>query len=201
MKMRTLAHEMRAAFAALETRDVEQLVGLGVPELLVSHFQMVGIARVREDSSRTLYDPDPGGPLAYITRVLVQFAETPESTRPDAAPLIGNPVDLVAWDEKTPEQWRLRVGSATWLGCIPPQYMEPEPVRIWRSPLNWLRGRCAGLVPLAPERGEVYRLLANCTGELVAEDAEHAAALQDILEHPWPASRVLYQTGMTRRAA
>jgi len=81
MTMRALAHEMRAAFAALETRDVEQLVGLGVPEVLISHFQMVGIARVREDSSRTLYDPDPGGPLAYISRGFLCSSPRPRKAR------------------------------------------------------------------------------------------------------------------------
>ena len=200
MKTRDIAHEMRKAIAALETRDVEQLVGLGVPEILIFYFQMVGIARVREDRSRTLYDPDSSGRWAYITPVCVQSSETPESTRPDAYPLIGNLVDLVAWDEKTPTQWRLRVGSASWLGCIEPQYFESDPVTIWRSPLNWLRARCQGLVILSPERAERYSLLAGCSAGLVAEDEEHAAALRDILERPWPAPRVSCQ-GITCRAA
>src|SRR5262249_31475961 len=142
MKTRDLAHEMREAFAAMEPRDVQQLVELGVPEIFIEHFQMVGLARVREDRSRSLYFPEPRGRLAFVTPVCVQYDDTPESTCPEAFPLIGNLIDLVAWDERAPDVWRLRTGAASWLGAISPQYVNPEPAPIQPSPLSWLQHRC-----------------------------------------------------------
>jgi hypothetical protein len=202
MKTAALAREMREAFGAMQPRDIDQVVGLGIPEILIRHFQMIGLARVGEDRSGTLWQPEPFGRWAYITPYLVQYADTPESTRPDIFPLIGNIVDLVAWCEKAPERWRLRTGAATWLGCIPPQYMEPEPVPIYRSPLSWLRHRCVGLVPLARERSEVYRLLAGCASGLIGEDERHAYELREILKRPFQAPPVYAgDLGGHRRAA
>jgi hypothetical protein len=190
MKVADLAAEMRQAIAAIEPRDVEQLARFGISNTLIEHFQMVGIARVREDRSGTLYEPDPSGGWAYITPVRVQSPHTPESTQPDVFPLSGNLVDLVAWDEKAPIEWRLRIGTASWLGAVEPQYLEPERVSVWRSPLSWLRNGCTGLVPLARERGEIHRLISSCTGGLVAEDEKHRAFLRDILERPRPSPPV-----------
>jgi hypothetical protein len=188
MKTTALAAEMRTAFAALRPSDIRELAQCGVPQILVDHFQMVGVARIRVQGE--LYEPDPSGALAVITPVLAQFPDTPESCRPDVYALIGNIVDLLAWDARVPQRWAFRVGAATWLGCIPPQHCDPDPVRIWRSPLNWLRAGCNGLVIVARERAEAYRLLAGCSGGIIAEDGEHAAELRQALERPWPAPRV-----------
>jgi hypothetical protein len=168
---------MREAFAAMERRDIGRLVELGVPEILLSHFQMVGLARVCEDTSRTLYYPNPRGRLVFVTPVCVHHDDTPETTRPEAFPLIGNLIDLVAWDERVPEQWRLRTGLANWLGAIAPQYLGLRPVPIWKSPLSWLQHRCVGLVPLSHDPAEIRLLLACCLGGTIPEkERQHAAA-------------------------
>jgi len=146
MKTREFAYEMREAFAAMRRSDFKQLADLGIPEVLVDHFQMVGVARIKERNG--LYFPDPRGRLAFITPVCVDCASTPETPHPDVFPFIGNLIDLIAWDERMPDQWRLRTGAAKWLGAIPPQYMDPRPFQIWQSPLEWLQQRCEGLVPL-----------------------------------------------------
>jgi hypothetical protein len=177
MKTAALAREMRDAFAAMDDRDIEELVQLGVPEILISHFQMVGLARVREFGSQRYY-PDPRGRLVFVTPVCVHHKDTPESTRPDAFPLIGNLVDLVAWDERAPNEWRLRTGEGHWLGAIGPQYLNPEPVPIRRSPLSWLQNRCIGLVPLSPDPAEIRRVLSFCARPQVRgarEDVRYAA--------------------------
>jgi hypothetical protein len=189
---------MKSATAAMTRADVACLARLGVPEILVDHFQMVGLARVRETRDGT-YEPDDGGRWAFITPCCVHFANSPETSRPDAAPLVGNLVDLVAWCERLPEAWRLRVGSATWLGAI--EYLASGPVPIWRSPLSWLRNRCIGLVPLTRNRSELYHLLSICNGGIFAEDDAHAAQLTDILERPYPVTKVLTDRGERRRAA
>jgi hypothetical protein len=190
MKTRNLAGEMKSAFAAISRLDVAHLVGLGVSEILIEHFQMVGLARVRESRGGAFWEPDPDGRWAYITPVSVHYVDRPESTRPDAVWFFGRLVDLVAWDERNPERWRLRAGSNTWLSSVEPERMEPTPVPVWRSPLSWLRGRCVGLVPLTRDRSEIYQLLAICRGGIDTGDEHHAAWLREILDRPYPAPRV-----------
>jgi hypothetical protein len=190
VKTATLCCEMKAAFTAMEQGDIDHLIGLGISEILLTYFQMVGCVRVRQDYSRTLYDADGRGIWSYVTPVCLQYPETPESTRSDVFPLVGNVVDLVAWSDQEPEKWRLRTGAASWLGCIEPQYCSPEPVRIWRSPLSWLRNRCVGLVPLTRDRAEINGLLAVCRGGIVAEDKMHARWLRNIFAHPRPSPQV-----------
>lgn len=199
VRTRDLAREMKSAVAAMTSRDVAHLVHLGVPEILVERHQMVGLARVREDRCG-FYEPDPDGRWAYITPICVHFVKTPETPRPNAAWFCGNLVDLVAWDERTPEHWRLRVGSATWLGAIGPQYMDPDPVPVWRSPLRWLQNDCVGLVPLVRNRTEAFQLLSVCVGDILAEDDEHAARIADALEHPYRRPSVFANRGLRHAA-
>ena len=99
---------------------------------------------------------------------------------------LGNLVDLVAWDPRTPREWAQRTGPADWLGCVPPQYLAPEPVRIWRSVLNWFRAECNGLVVLSRDPAVVYRLLMEFGGGILAEDRDHVAEPGRVLKGPWP---------------
>jgi hypothetical protein len=85
--------------------------------------------------------------------------------------------------------WALRVGTATWLGCVPVQRLEPAATRIRRTPLDWLRADCSGLVLLSRDRDDNYRILSHLH-EIDAEDDAHACELRDIVERPWPAPRV-----------
>jgi hypothetical protein len=188
VKTRHLATEMREAFRAMRPADIQELARSGIPPILIDHFQMVGIARIR--ISGQCYEPDQNGRLAFISPILVQDPNTPEASRPDVYVLVGNLVDLVSWDPAEPSQWALRTGNASWLGCIQPQYLSPPPIRIWRSPLNWFRARCEGLVILARELSETYWLLSGCLGGVVAEDPEHAVELTRTLERPGPVPRV-----------
>jgi hypothetical protein len=201
MKTAGLATEMRHALRSLVRSGVEELIRLllGVPAVLISHFQMVGLARVREYRGM-LYEPDQNGRWAYITPVCVQYPDTPESTHPDLYRLVGNLIDLVAWDEQLPNQWRSRVGAASWLGAIEPQHCNPEPVRVWSSILSWFRANCRGLVILTRERPEIFRLLAGCV-EIHAEDEEHATELRNILAHPFRMPPVYGVAREVRRAA
>ena len=68
---------------------------------------------------------------------------------------------------------------------IEPQYLDPEPVRVHRSVLDWLRAGCSGLVPLSSDRADLYRLLSDCHGGIVAADDTHARDLRRALSHPW----------------
>jgi hypothetical protein len=180
MNIAALSLEMRAAGEAMELRDFAQLREMGITRL------MAGIGRVR-DVGDGLYEPEdsPWGHWRWITPVLVQWPDTPESDDPESQ-ICGHLIDLVAWHEAWPENWLLRIGYAAWLGAIEPQYLNPAPVQVWRSPLSWLRGGCTGLVPLCRDRSEVYSLLRYCSGGVRAEDPAHAAQLRHILEYPLP---------------
>jgi hypothetical protein len=73
-----------------------------------------------------------------------------------------------------PDRWALRRGIASWLGACEPQYLDPDPVPVWRTPLGWLRAGCRGLVLLTEDKTDRYRCL-SMLGSIVAEDQAHTA--------------------------
>lgn len=189
MRTRELATEMREAFAALRREYANILANLDISPFLIWNWQLIGKASVRSIGN-DLYEPDPNGVAALVTPVLAHYCDTPELPDPEFAVRCGNIVDLIAWRPKCPARWRLRVGAATWAGSIPPQYCNPDPVRIWRTPLRWLQADCTGLVLLTGERIENYRQLSNCRGGIDAEDEIHAREIRRILNRPWPGPEV-----------
>jgi hypothetical protein len=189
MRTRDLAEEMWAAHAALTEPDRRELEQYGVPTSAIDRFKLVGIARINRIPDTDCYEPDPAGVWAYLTPVLVDDPISPESRWPDHYAR-GRIVDIVAWDPRRPRQWALRAGLATWLGCVPPQYVDPEPVYVWRSALNWLRGGCRGVTVLSRDPAVAYSLLMGFHGGIYAEDDAHVAELERILSRPWPVPRV-----------
>jgi hypothetical protein len=161
-----------------------------------------GKARIRRITGG-LYEPDQAGKIAFLTPVLTHYPDTPESPQTWGACRVGNLIDLIAWHPRHPDRWALRTGDATWLGSIEPQYAVPPPVAIRRSPLSWLQSDCDGLVILARDSSEVYRLLSNCVGGIIADDALHARELREFLERrrPLPKVTVALQTAPVRHAA
>ena len=143
---------------------------------------------------------DDGGGSAFIVPVRVESAVTPEAAGPLEAIRDGWIVDLVAFHPSHPGRWALRRGAAEWLGVIEPQYLDPEPVPVWRTPLRWLQSGCRGLVLLSKERASQYRIISGL-GAIVAEDYQHATQLRGILAHPWSAPRVLLRREEARHAA
>ena len=97
--------------------------------------------------------------LAFITPVLTHYPDTPETPEPDCFCRFGNLVDLVAWDSRTPRQWRLRAGLATWLGCVRPQYLDPGRVRVWRSVSTGFAPTVPEIVLLSRDPAVAYSLL------------------------------------------
>jgi hypothetical protein len=190
---------MRASIAARTSEDVALLRALGISENLICDFEMVGACRVRECRGG-LYEPDPGGRWAFITPICAHYPQTPESERPDRGPIFGGVVDLVAWSERAPENWLLRVGSAAWLGSIAPQYMDPEPIPLWRSPVSWLRNGCVGLVVLARARIEAFQVLSRCVGDLIPEDEELAERVIAALDQPFRRPNVIANRGLRHAA-
>ena len=84
-----------------------------------------------------------------------------------------------------PHAWASRCGSAEWLGCA----SRNEPTAIRRSPVDWLRHRCSGLVLLTRDLVRQYEILTDCN-DIVAEDEIHADVLNALLVYPYPRKAV-----------
>ena len=148
------------------------------------------IARISIEGK--IYQPDHAGHLAYLIPVRVDQALTPEAADPAQTVRRGGIVDLVAPRPAHPLSWVLRLNAAEWLGTIEPQYLDPDPIHLWRSPLSWLRAGCRGLVILSRQQARAYRSLAGCRGPVIAEDGGHPAELRSTLFRPWPMPQILF---------
>ena len=191
--------ELRAARAAMTAEDRAELIGAGIPADIINRYPLIGIAPMRIDNG--LWQPASDGRPAFVTPVLIGDLVSPETPDPLVyARHLGGIVDLVAWHPKHPEHWALRVGAATWLGCIEPQYLDPDPVAIRRSPVAWLRAGCDGLVILSADPADAYRLLSGCC-EITAEDHQHAAELRKLVRRPWSLPRIMIAAGEAHHAA
>jgi hypothetical protein len=166
----------------------DELVALGVAPRDIELLIRTGKVRLCRGD---LFEPDPDGRACLITPVSVHTALDPESSKPEVFCRVGAIVDLVAWHPERPDHWALRVGAAEWLGCIDPQYLEPEPVPIRRSVLSWFQAGCTGLVLLSRSPLDQYRILMDCRGDIIAEDAAHRAELRRALQRPFRAPRIL----------
>lgn len=196
MKWRDLARELDLAVESLGEPQREHLRKLGVPdEILEMKPALIGVTRIRLSDP---YEPHDRGTPAFVTPCLIDSPVTPESAEPDYIVRRGNLVDLVAW--RPCGGWATRRGAAAWLGATGPQYLDPDPVRIWRHPLNWFRAGCTGLMLLATEPAERWRILVDCAGGLVGEDDFHAAELRQILQRPWAVPKVLIAPYEAHRA-
>lgn len=194
-----LLAEMRAARKALSAEHRAELLSAGIPLDIVRLYPLIGAELVLVKAG--MYRPDPDGLPAFITPVLVDNAASPEAAHPLVyARHLGECVDLVAWHPAHPDLWALRLGVATWLGCIEPQYCDPDPVAMRRSPLAWLRAGCDGLVILSRHPPDAYRILTDCQS-IVAEDETHAAELRKLVRQPWPLPRIAAAIRETRSAA
>jgi hypothetical protein len=182
MTMIELDAEYLAALADTSPRRRRQLQSVGVPQHALDLASPV-FARIRPVGA-SLFEPNPDSNLgAWIIPVRVEHPDTPESPDPEAAIVDGEIVDLVAFDLQLAARWVLRTGNAEWLGSCPPQYLEPPPVALHRSPIDWLRADCRGLVCLARAPLDVYRFLTRFAALDVA-DAGHAEELGKLLERP-----------------
>ena len=181
----SIAAEYIAAVRALTAVHRERLLAAGVHPGDID-LGMVGVARGRL-AKFDLFEPDPCGALTYLCPVRIDPFNPLCIASPvaDSAVRFGHLIDIAAFHPDFPDRWALRLGTADCLGLIEPQYLGPEPVRVHRGPLGWLRAGCSGLVPLTRDRRDLYRLLSECQA-IVAEDQAHARSLREVLSRPWP---------------
>ena len=151
----------------------------------VSHSDRLGCGNagvVAVETTRDgLYQPAPGGRRAFIMPVYGPFRppKVPIADPADAAP-----IDLLGWYSHRPGRWWRRRGVAIILGEWAVELGETydEPVRVYRTPLDWLRAGGEGLVIV--DWTEAYFRLAGL--QLVASDVAHGEELQRRLRPPQP---------------
>lgn len=95
-------------------------------------------------------------------------------------------VDLVAWPvERDPTRFATMFGAAAVLGSArisdAASLSGSRPLRVFRSPLGWLRSGCRGVVIL--DRTEAPAVLAQAPGRIAGEDLVHGRELARLL-HP-----------------
>src|SRR5262249_11863802 len=148
-----LVGEYVAAMRRMALDDAHQLMAYGVP---LRSITITCPAPSRVSSFRGRYVPDAAGAPGWIMPVCVldrQFECDVEGVDPIASVSTGMVIDLVAFSPLAPRRWATRLGKAVALGAIPPQYLDPAPMRIFRDVTDWLRGGCGGLVPLTRDSG------------------------------------------------
>ena len=96
MRTRELAAEMRAASEEMSTADVNELEALGIARREIEIFEMAGLSRIVRMTDAELYEPDETGGWAFITPVLTQHPNSPESQQPEIYARFGNIVDLAS---------------------------------------------------------------------------------------------------------
>jgi hypothetical protein len=180
MNSAALEREYLDALGRTRPSDLAALRDAGVDE---GGFALSpGVAAIRISERRFELDPD-GDAVAFILPVRVYHPFSPEAPDPVRFVREGDVVDLLAFSPAVPFRWALRTGAAAWIGCIEPQYLMPDPVPVWRTPLGWLRSGSRGLVLLTQDRREQYRVLTLCDA-LIAEDERHAARLREVVQRP-----------------
>ena len=191
--------EYLRALRSTRLADLRPLIAAGVSWQAITD-AVPAHARISVSTDNT-FEFDEDGGNAFVVPVRVETPLTPEASDPVEAIRHGWIVDLVAFHPDHPARWALRTGTAEWLGCVEPQYLEPEPVRVWRTPLRRLQAGCRGLVLLSREPESQYRMLSGLSA-IGAEDQQHAAELRQQLDRAWPMPRVSIRTSReVRRAA
>lgn len=116
--------------------------------------QLCGLVRIVRMGK--FYEPHPDGEYAIILPVI------------DVDEL----VELVAFDPRTPEKWFQRLGGEQLLGgdALANQLLN-KPLRIFRTPLSWMKGRCDGVVLFDIDRAFID--LKTAPNGIVGEDDAH----------------------------
>jgi hypothetical protein len=192
-----LGREYQVALRMTRFADLAPLVTAGIDWRAIA--EAVPAHALIQVAQNTGFEFDADGKSAFVLPVRTDNPLTPESADPASAIRDGAIVDLVAFHPRHPDRWALRRDAAEWLGAIEPQYLDPAPATIFRSPLSWLRADCRGLVLLG-DRASQYRIL-TLLHSIIAEDEQHATELRRVLMRPWPAPQVIAPRAEVRYAA
>ena len=133
-----------------------------------------GIFVARISTDRGWFDLDESGFDAVVCEVRGCDGETV--------------VDLVAWSIDNPTSWWTAIGAAVVMGESfagnPNAGLCGEPLRIFQTPLAWLRAQCEGIVILDHARAGRWLLDAGRT--VAAVDRQHAADIHRLMKAAGP---------------
>ena len=192
-----LSGELFGAQGALTAEHRLALLAAGVAHEAID-WGWAGVARILIE--RALYQPVDGGSICFIAPVRVADPNSPEASDPNEVIRWGELVDLVAFPLDRPENWVLRTGAAVWLGAIGPQYLEPPPVLVHRTPLEWLQAGGNGLVPLCRDARDLRSLLLPCRS-IAVTDPLFGKRIKHSLERPLPIPPIFILVDDGKRAA
>jgi hypothetical protein len=179
-----LLDELVVSQRALSKPQKAALESLGVPRKMWQ-LGLIGAAQVTfQGATFQPLDNGDGEPVILVpVKCDPDHPWSFETADPAGAVLLGDVIDIVAFPLMQPMRFALRRDAATVLGAVVPQYLGPEPVKISRSPLSWLRNGATGLCPLTRRPNELQQILLKCH-RIHAEDYAHARELRRIAERP-----------------
>jgi hypothetical protein len=180
--MGRLLAEYLAALRTMCVERAQELAACGIPWSAITAVTPVPM-RITINRAGNRYRPDDAGELGWVLPVAAVDPGCPElveTTDPLATIATGRFIDLAAaFSPTAPGRWALRRGRATVLGAIPPQYLEPEPVRVHRDVAGWLRAGCDGIVLLTRDPAKVRRIFSQIA-RIDQTDAEPVGAAVEI---------------------
>ena len=163
----------RVAFFTAARPSVSYVRGHGI-DWTTAEKATGGIFLARIVTDRAWFDFDMDGFDAAVCEVRDDYGE--------------RVVDLLAWSVDDPHSWWTAVGAGVMLGeawaANPNTGLCGEPLRIFRTPLAWLQGDCAGIVLLDPARAG--RWLLDSARTVAAEDRAHAAEVHRLMKAAGP---------------
>ncbi|MCA1653678.1 MAG: hypothetical protein ABR588_05965 [Sphingomicrobium sp.] len=174
-----ISRELRELSLAAHPLLLRRLQALGVPWSTIAH---MGDRHFFGGTSRAiaiddgLYAPSCDGAPHLILPVFED----------------GELVDLVAFTSEQPLAWLLRIGVGWSLGLLDGferHSWEPE-VRLWASPLDWLRAGCDGLCVLDWSAPEVINLAS--LPSIRCQDHNLADRLKEALSRPYRLPVITY---------
>jgi hypothetical protein len=143
--------------------------------------------RVRfADKARLLFEPDEDGRGAWLMPATCCDAtriEEIEAVDPLDVVRTGPIVDLVAFHPARRNRFALRIGNAVALGCVEPQYLEPDRVPVWADITDWLKSGCNGIVLLTNDTHQRGRILRRCAA-VQAQQPDRVKAWLALPEYP-----------------
>jgi hypothetical protein len=184
---RMIAEYLRA-MRAMTFANAEELAGYGIPWKAIAAVCPVPM-RIIINRAGDRFWPDDAGKLGWVLPVAAVDPSRPELIETDdplATISTGPFIDLVAsFSPAAPGRWALRRGLAAVLGAIPPQYMQPEPVRVHRDIAAWLRAGCSGGIVLLTGDPEKTQRVLGQSRWIDNEEAEPAVEISSPAATRW----------------
>jgi hypothetical protein len=165
-------------FDALPLPSPKLLRRIGCDSKSVGHLVRVGRAVIERDR----FQFHKSGRAVCVLPVCGEPDGAIESGDPAMTIRRGLLVDLLAFSPAEPDRWALRRGDANVLGAVELQHREAAPVRVHRTPFDWLRHGATGVVLLTREPALRRMVLAQVWHALIVADTAFGCELRSTIE-------------------